>query len=243
MTQNYPGLIRKFNLIYHIYFPGQENLILQYNIYLLKQYINKFNGKKIININFIGDINNAKVFIDKYFDIYHNIEFIYTPNDESSLCETYIFFNKLLPRVYSLDDYEYTFFGHTKGVHKWSQNDQNMIFFLWCHTLYSRNLQDTNNIANILDTYTCCGTLKRNQPIHFLENAGYHTWHYTGAFFWFNNKKLFSKPNWYDHHGSRYGLETYLPRILDSKEAFGLSPDMIGDTHDLNSWLLSYNII
>jgi len=237
MIEDY-NKIRKYNLLYHIYL-NKNNIMLKYNLFLLKEHLTKFNGKKIININYDTNVEYAKAFAHFHFGSYHDIEIILTSNDESPLRETYVFFNKLLPKVYSLNEYEYTFFGHAKGVTRY-QTHKDLILFLWCHTLYSRNLNNFNNIANILDTHTCCGTLKIDEPIHFPDNLGVFPWHYTGAFFWFNNKKIFSKPNWHDHIQSRYGIETYLPRLVNSKEAFGILPHMTGDTHDILNWEKTY---
>jgi hypothetical protein len=200
--------------------------------------MNIFNGKKIININY-NNLEDAKFVIEQYFYHHNDIEWILTPNNEHIFNESYIFINKLLPKINSLNDHEITFMAHAKGVTRY-RYQHDFPLFLWIHTLYQQNLTNPKKICSILKNYSCCGTLKINNITYFPDNIGNVPWHYSGAFFWFNNKKLFSNPNWSIPITSRYILEVYLSNFFDTEEAFGIEPHMVGDTHNIHNWENTY---
>ena len=63
-------------------------------------------------------------------------------------------------------------------------------------------------------------------------------WHYSGTFFWFNNKKLFSIPNWQDVPQSRWGVECYLGKHIDVEDAYCLRAGgrSGGDYYQSKTW-------
>ena len=94
-------------------------------------------------------------------------------------------------------------------------------------------------VEEILKKYPCCGILKK----------GYHKkdewchydvpWHFSGTFFWFNNKRLFSK-DWKNINVlNRFGVETYLSNYFSDKEAFCLKYNLKREHYNpfsLNVW-------
>lgn len=229
---------KTYNLIYHMYIDEPNNLVLKYNLYLLKQHLKKFNGKKIIHVSF-NTIKDVYEIIKIHFSDYNDIEWVFTENSRMKYPESYAFINELLPRIQSNNINEFTFMAHAKGVTRYKRVADDALF-LWIHTLYEKNLQNIKNISNILEEYACCGTLKYDIPFFFQDNIGLVPWHYSGAFFWFNNKKLFSRPDWKIIPKSRYDLETYLAKFFTTQEAFGIPPFINGDTHKLMYWAQTY---
>lgn len=229
----------KYNLIYNICLTN-INPILYFNLSNLKRYLPKFNGKKIINVNYI-DKPSAENFIEKYFKDFKDIIIYYTNNNETNgWYELTPFMYKLLPSVYSLDENEYTFYGHTKGVTRYHHHTE-FVCLLWAHTMYTKNLDNFEYISNILKQYDCCGTFKLNRPFTALS---FVPWHYSGAFFWFKNKSIFSK-NWKKFHQSIYGLEGYLPTHISTEMAFSIPPELPEGNEDIymkHNWEVFYNI-
>ena len=232
-----------YNLIYNLCLV-EENPILYFNISNLKRYLHKFNHKKIINVNY-EDYNFAKNFVETFFKEYDDIDFVFSDNSQNNgWYELTPFMNKLLPSVYSLNSNELTFYAHTKGVTRYHNKpkgertevpSQDFICLLWAYTMYSKNLEDFNKISSILNTYSCCGTLKLDRAFSALS---FVPWHYSGAFFWFNNQKLFSR-DWQRFYPSIYGLEGYMATHFDTIEAYSIPPELpFGneDTYQKSSW-------
>jgi len=232
-----------YNLIYHLCLIN-INPIVYFNIREIKQHLHKFNGKKIINVNY-DDLNIAQNFIQTNFSEYQDICFVFTDNSSvKTAYEILPFINKLMPMVYSLNDNEYTFYGHSKGVTKY-YTSANLACLLWAYTMYNRNLTNFDYISTILKNYSCCGTLKIDKPIgplHFVP------WHYSGAFFWFKNKDIFSK-TWQNFYHDRFGLEGYLGMHIDSKMAYAISPKFIDgyeNPYEMKNWnklMADYDIL
>lgn len=212
--------MHKYNLLYNLSLI-QVNPILYFNIFNLLRYINKFNGKKIINVNYI-DKSFAEDFVKKTFKEIPDIEFHFTNNNETNgWYELWPFITKMLPSVYSLNENEYTFYGHTKGVTRYNHETE-FICLLWAYTMYTNNLDNFEYIADILKDYHCCGTFKLDRPYTALS---FVPWHYSGTFFWFKNKSIFSR-DWQTFYPNLYGLEGYLGTHFSSSEAFSIPPEL-----------------
>jgi len=227
------------NLIYHIY-AEKTNPILTFNIENLKKYIHKFNGKKVININYEEE-NSADFIIDSIKKNNSNVEFFLTKNKETGgLYELYPFVTKLLPSIASNNENEFTFYAHAKGVTRYN-SEKEFISLLWANLMYTKNLDDFGYINNILEKYPCAGCLKINKPYTALS---FVNWHYSGAFFWFRNKDLFSR-EWKKCYNSIYGLEGYLATHFSSKEAFSIDPELPDNHEDIykkENWEYFYKI-
>lgn len=222
----------KFNLIYNICVVFQ-NPILYYNISNLKTYLYKFNGKKIININY-DDLNFAENLVKEQFSEYQDIQFVFTKNT-SELHEVEPFIDKLLPSIYSLDDNEYTYYGNAKGVSRY-RHEYESVSLLWTYTLHKENLQDFNKIVEILQKYSCCGCFKINIPYTAL---GFVPWHFSGTHFWFKNKSLFSKSTWRTIYGNRYGVEGYPATHFNTNESYCIKYPLengMENIYNLNNW-------
>lgn len=183
----------------------------------LKSHLHKFNGKKIINVNY-ENYEFAKHYLEKNFsdDVCKDIEFIFTKNHNNNLYEINPFMRELLPRTFSLNEKEYTFYGHTKGVSKYNNDTANFSKLLWAYTMYNRNLENFDLIDSLLQTYSCCGTLKVDRVV---PEFPYSQWHYSGTFFWFKNSSLYSG-RWTYCSQSLFGVEAYLGMHIDTTNAY-----------------------
>jgi phosphopantetheinyl transferase (holo-ACP synthase) len=203
------------NLLFHAC--PKDNEMLYFNIRYLSKYFHLFNGKKVFNVAYGKDmmsLDDFKSILEK-----HNInteQIIFTTSkNTNSLRERPAFFKNLLPKVKSLNENEITFFCHTKGVsYKSFQVPKT-----WARLMYEYNLNDINKIERILNKYPCCGPccgILKKGPSSW---CGYHVpWHFSGTFFWFRNKSLFSK-DWQHTRPGKHGVETYLSTHFSTKEA------------------------
>jgi hypothetical protein len=222
-----------YNLIYNLCI-SFVNPILYFNVSNLKRYIHKFNGKKIINITY-SDLDFAKQFVKENFSEFPEIQFFYTENTPE-FHEVTPFIEKLMPAVFSTNENEYTFYGNSKGVSRYRDPSKESVSIMWAATLYYENLKDFNRIPEILSKYSCCGCFKLNRPY---TAVSFVNWHFSGTFFWFNNKKLFSKDTWRQIYGSRYGVEGYMATHFPTEESFCLAhelPDGKEDIYNWNNW-------
>lgn len=202
------------NLLVHIY--PKDNVMLDFNLDYISKYIHIFNGKKIINVAQGSGLLNLDQFKNKLIKKGVDIkDIIFTTNKNNSLQEVEPFIKNLLPKVKSLNENEITFYCHSKGTSKKSFD----IPKLWAKLMYENNLKDIRKIEKCLKKYPCCGILKKG-----IGKAGglKSPWHFSGSFFWFKNKELFSK-NWKKINAKhRCGVEIYLPLHFKSKEAYFL---------------------
>lgn len=211
----------KFNLIYNLCL-SKFNPITSFNIRHLLTYLPKFNGKKVININY-DNLSQAEGFVNKAFNDFSDIDFFFTDNASTSgKHELVPFINKLMPAVESTDDNEYTFYGHTKGIsHYGSQHETQVLY--WANIMYYKNLSNFDLIENILQKYCCCGTLKINQPLSVLS---FVKWHYSGSFFWLKNKEIFSRDYRSHYSKNKYGIEGYPAWHFGTEQAYGIPPNL-----------------
>lgn len=208
------------NLIYHICPKGNY----LWNLQQLRKYEHIFNGKKIAAITPDVDTDHPEV-AETYLP---GFEFIYCENSPH-LRETGSFL-QLLKKVESTNEDEITFYAHTKGV---SRTKEKLIdaVLLWTECLYKYNLSDVDLVEELLTRYPMCGVFKRfGQFPHFPRQS---KWHYSGTFFWFRNKDVFSK-DWNNIVLSRYGTEAYLSLLFNKDKAAAIYPFGIGNLYNFS---------
>jgi hypothetical protein len=204
----------KRNLIYHV--APLDNPMLDFNLGMLARFLDVFNHKRIINVAQGENLLPLDAFLDRARRSglkTEQIEFTASENHPVHR-ETAAFADVLLPRVQSLDPTEITFFAHAKGI----SNPSSVESKKWAEYMYRYNLSNLDKVERALLKYACAGIFKLVQPFTQVQLP----WHYSGTFFWFNNAKLFSK-DWKNIEMSRYGTESYLPRLFESKEAYCLA--------------------
>jgi len=198
------------NLIYHLC-PLTKNEEWKLNVSELLKYIDIFNNKKVISICCGKSLEDPEV-VKSMFD--SDVEFIEIENNPK--VGELASFLPLFSRVHSLNENENTFYAHTKGVHR-TEIDKSIIknMRLWRNCMYKHCLRDPLKIERILKDHVCCGCFKGVDK-KFVPKTNFH---FAGTFFWFNNKKVFSNPNWKEIPYSKFGIEVYLGRHFNPNEA------------------------
>ena len=211
----------KSNLIYHVC--PQNNPMLKFNIDQLGLYWKTFTGQKIINVAAGPGLLTLETVKAMFTEAgCTGAEFILSGNDPSR--ETKMFITKLLPAVKSDSASEATFFAHSKGITAPDKGECRK----WAEYMYRLNLKDPKKVFSVLVSQTFAGIFK-------VGNCGVHipSWHYSGTFFWFNHKKLFSLKTWDKIEIGRYGVEAYPGTQVSSSQGACLAYPNLGGVHSL----------
>jgi hypothetical protein len=189
------------NLIYYIC-PFASNDVWKENLNILKKYLIKFTGVKIITISTGGDDLISPTVIKNYID---DDSIIYLECENNRKLGEVLPFIKMLTLLRDIDPIGITFYAHAKGVSpKYNNNIKiSRNIKIWRNILYYFNLGDFNMVKEKLTTYTSFGCMKRFKK----------AWYYAGTFFWFDNEKIFTHPRWNVLSNHRSGVEFYLSRF------------------------------
>lgn len=204
------------NLIYFIC-PFESNDEWRKNVIELKKYWSIFNGRKLISIATGDDLCNASE-VESYID-FNDAEFVHVNNSEK-LGEV-VAFIPALKKLYSIEEKEVSFYAHAKGVSPGKSDEEIEAVRIWRNLMYAYCLSDPIKIDAALSHYACAGSFAKYGTHHLPMPV---KWHFSGTFFWFNHKQLFSK-NWKTIENNRYGVEGYLPQFFSEKEMFCLFGD------------------
>ena len=235
------------NLIYHIWPTSLSKSCWMWAVDKLSEYIHVFNGKIVVAIAIENsDLESYKTdskeeVVERFLsedtmmgsrvkELGLEIEFFCVKN-YGHLRECTSFY-KLLNKIESLDENEITFYCHAKGV-RWQRAKFRRSEEVWTAYMLETNLSDIERVEDALSIKGCFGCILAYEEhrdsyegeSYFPKRAGNNApgWFYDGTFFWFNNKKLFSK-NWcYDPHlmsSNWNGVEWYLCNQFSIDEAF-----------------------
>jgi len=206
----------KLNFIYH--FAPYKNDIFEYHIDKLRQHLPKFNNKKVINIVEGNEFHSKEYVMEKLSGF--DIEFTSTINNPAHR-EAYSFFTKLLPKVESLNENEFTFFGHSKSCTNRRQQDRFISQHrLWTDYCYKYTLDDIDDVIEKMDSYDAYGPFVRTTGLS--KAVADTTWHYSGTFFWFKNSAIFSK-DWserkFNYHNG-YEAEAFIGKMITEDRGY-----------------------
>tara|TARA_Y100000361_G_scaffold7959_1_gene6575 strand:- start:1400 stop:3025 length:1626 start_codon:yes stop_codon:yes gene_type:complete len=214
----------KLNFIYHL--APYRNDIFDYHIDKLHQYLPKFNNKKIINIVEGNEFHSKEYVMDRLSGL--DVEFTSTQNDPSHR-EAYSFFTELLPKVESLNENEFTFFGHSKSCTNRRQQDRFINQHrLWTDHCYKYTLEDIDDVIEKMDSYDAYGPFIRTDGLS--KAVVDTTWHYSGTFFWFKNSVIFSN-DWSENkfnYNNGYEAEAFIGKMIPIDRGY-CSFDVDGD--------------
>ena len=208
--------ITRINLIYHVC-PLIKNDVWRDNLAQLKKRWGIFTGKKVLAVSNNTDLVWPIEEVVK--ELNRECELFEVPND-ANLRET-ISFKQLLKSVESLDGEEITFYGHTKGN---STKESMLGSEFWRNAMYHYLLDNINAVLDNFRTFPTIGTHKICWPPGVrtpfptnLDNE--HHWMFSGTFFWFNNKAVFSNPKCYEYIAKdRYGVEAWIGNLFPEKQ-------------------------
>ena len=202
------------NLIYYVCPFAQADCRVEWenNIAVLRQYIHKFDGRKIVTIATGPKMVDPKE-VARYFDG-TGCEIEEIPNRRKA-GENIPFANALL-KLEGDDRNAMTFYAHAKGVspkhHKMPHHDLRSMR-TWRNLMYHCNLSDVEYVESVLQKQKSFGILKRS------DDELPTPWYYPGTFFWFRHDAVFGHGDW-NHVEDHYcGVEMYLGRLLDNEDA------------------------
>jgi len=219
----------KKNLIYFCYF---KNSIIseytKYNLALLKNYINIFDGEKIVKISVDNlDIDNSHLI--SLFDGF-DVELVknHPENRESE------YFIESINQI--SDKNSITFYAHNKGGTSDNYHDDTIKY--WLYSMYFFNLE-SNYLKEIelnLETEKDFSGILRKE----INCSPWVTsdWHYSGTFFWFNTHRILNNSNIHNFEKGRYGVEAFPGKMvsLDNSYCTFHSIPFNFDSYAFNNW-------
>lgn len=210
------------HLAYHLYpLRGSDNW--RWNISKLKQYLNQFDGLRLMSIMTGPDCDSPRDVQQELCGT--GIECLFLPNS-NYLRETVSF----VPLISRLEHQSgITFWGHAKGtlhpaVHPTIRG--------WASAMYQACLSSPPLVDVVLRNFPIAGPFKRHGEFWQTQNAG---WHYSGTFFWFNNHDVFCR-DWSHIFPGGHGVEGWPGTLFRNEEAACLICDHAGDLYNSDYW-------
>lgn len=197
------------HLLYFI-FPVKGD-VWKKNVKWLKQYIDLFNGRRIIAICSQPPSKKWELESPDTVASYcgkKEFEFITVSQIGQKRLGEVTAFVPLMERVkHYTRDYDVTFYAHAKGVVSSKKHPGALI---WAKTMYECNLGlYSRHIRPLLQTYKIVGAFRA---------PGEH-WHYGGTFFWFRNRDVFNR-DW-RNVPMMYGGVEFWPNLMFSRSESG----------------------
>lgn len=219
----------KKNLIYFCYFKNSTvSKYTEYNLKLLKNYIDIFDGQKIVKISVDNlDIDNSHLV--SLFDGF-DVELVrnHPENRESE------YFIESIKQI--SDENSITFYAHNKGGTSDNYHDDTIKH--WLHSMYFFNLDSKylSEVQSNLETKKDFSGILRKE----INCSPWVTsdWHYSGTFFWFNTQRIFDNPNINKFEKGRYGVEAFPGKMVSLEQSnctFHSSPSNY-DTYAIHNW-------
>lgn len=172
----------------------------------MKFYLNIFNGQRII---YVANDNITESFKDEVNSIFNFI-----PNKEIYFVENHPHFREsfhLVDSINKIQDLQsITFYFHNKGsTHPYGLDGlSTWILSMFYFNLSEKYIEVTQNKLD--NEFFFSGIYKK------VFNWESVNWHYSGAFFWFQTKKVVETPNWDIVNLGRFGLESHPGKICNS---------------------------
>lgn len=171
------------NLLFHVW---PTNDMWRWNVEQLLRRMPLFNGRRIVAVVTDHTTVPPKE-VEKAFQ--GNIDdMIVVPNDPAK--REVVTFLPLWNSVKSIHPSHVTFYCHGKGVSPMRQGSEAVK--KWTEINYSVNLDRWQKVEEILGTHPVCGAFKKTGH-GWAPHESMSTWHYSGSFYWFRNKDVFSK--------------------------------------------------
>lgn len=174
------------NLLFHVW-PSSD--AWRWNVDQLLQRISLFNGRRIVAV--VTDHNTVSPHeVEAAFK--GNVdELITLPNIPSR--REVVTFLSLWNSIKSIHPSHITFYCHGKGIRPERVGDQAVR--KWTEIMYSANLDYWPRVETLLKQYPVVGAFKKVGH-GWLPHESNSAWHYSGSFYWFRNRDVFSKPDW-----------------------------------------------
>lgn len=170
------------NLIYHLW--PVRGSTWRWNIELLKQRLDLFNGRRIVSI--VHDRRSDDPEVVQAALEGHGCEFLVCPNHPSGEAAT---FPEMLRRIASTDVNEVTFYAHGKGVKH--EPAVPAAIRRWAEVSYRAALDDWFQVRAQLEQFALTGSFRRFGRFEAHRNLS--VWHYHGTFFWMRHAHVFAR--------------------------------------------------
>lgn len=205
------------HLIYHLW-PRKGNGQWQWNVRQLLKRIEQFDGARTIAVA-TGEDADLLVDVQREFDGARIDNWLEIPNDQN-LWEV-ASFSKMMETLPQRSGF--TFYGHGKGVRHDGQYNTKK----WAEAMYEICLDDPAFVEESLNQYAITGPFKRG------DDSG--MWHYSGTFFWFRNKDVFSR-DWRKIDNNHMGVEFWTRNVFGPHEGGSLFGHQAGWLYDDSEW-------
>ena len=166
----------KKNWICH-FFPKYNHYLYNLHIKYMKLFINKFDN---VIISIASEKKNDDFQLKEEFKEFDNIIYLSVSNNKH--IGEGISFQNLLNNLDKNNDKEYTFYSHSKGFSRYNSLEL-IAISSWIELMYFYNLINMDIIFE--KNYIFGGVFTTRDRI---ENQYIPQWHYSGSFYWFNNK-------------------------------------------------------
>lgn len=211
----------KRNLVYHIA-PASGNGTWQRNVEQILKRINLFNGRRIVSIvrgrpiaeagnrrgRLITPLDPPEAVIEAFKGEAECLIFDNDPN-----LREVVTFVPMLKKVESLDPQEVTFCAHAKGVTR--PVNAGVTVHPWAEILYETCLDYWPLVRSLLERRAMAGSLKKIGPGF---RGSQSSWHYSGTFYWFRNRDVFSR-DWRRVDQAWWGTESWPGVMFHEEEA------------------------
>lgn len=215
------------NLLMHVW--PSMNGSWRWNCDQVMQRAELFNGRRIVTV--ATDQNSEQLeAVQKYMQGFTD-EFIHATNDPRG--REVATFIPMLEKLESLDLNEVTFFCHNKGArHAGIIDNPNSTIQLWAEAMYETCLDYWSDVESILKAKAMAGSFKRYGQF---TTKGNHRWHYSGTFYWFRNRDVFSR-NWRYIDRQFFGVESWPGHMFLPSETGCIFHDNTEDLYQLHYW-------
>jgi hypothetical protein len=196
------------NLIYHIY-PNKCDNIWKRNLDLLLEYIDIFDGRRVVAITIDSESDDAKVVQDYLAGVVIEL-MVFRNNSRVGEMTSFI---PLLSQIESYNPNEITFRAHAKGVHRYCKDKKAPHLMEWVEMLYRTNLRFPEIVKDQLTSTAMTGSCRKFDMFDKKQSKV----SYSGSFYWFRNIFTFSR-EWYNVDSPRWGCESWPGKIFTKDE-------------------------
>lgn len=210
------------SLIYHVY-PRLDSDVWEWNLSQLLQRIDLFNGRRVLAVA-VDDKSHPIEAVAQYV-AGHDIEIMPFRNDPG--LREMVSMLRLLETVWTTNDGEAVFYGHSKGVTRHLDTSNRGMSLRWAEMMYGLCLDNWDHVARHLHGRAAAGPFLK-VGVGFRGSGS--MWHFSGTFYWFRPSTLFAR-NWRKCDSEWFGAESYLSLHIRVEEAAallitGAVPDM-----------------
>lgn len=212
------------NLLYHVA-PFNKNDMWRRNVRQLLGRIDLFNGRRVVAVVTGRGLADWRCVEEEFAGKVDEV--IHRPNNPK--LREVVTLAPLLEKVETLDPYQVTFYAHTKGVTR--PVNGGVTCHPWADIMYETCLDYWPLVSDLLKTHAMAGSFKK---VGRGFGGSKSTWHYSGTFFWFRNRDVFSR-NWRRIDQKWWGSESWPGLLFKPEEVACIFHEGVVPTLDMYS--------